>query len=601
MSKIVKLLFMTAVGFVPGATIGQTASTNPLQGLWSGEIIQTPGVKGTLTVRRGASGWHARIAGKEATAPMHSSETRIEFGKNRGAFRGRLLPDGRTLTGFWVQPATKRLLPYATPLSFAPAGKNVWRANVVPLDDKFTLYLKIFPAEDGSLVAAFRNPEDNSIGGSSQFRISRSGDALRFTASSSRGEIDRDAKLMSSPNRIRLQWPDLGRSIELVHRSPEQARSFFPRAPDAQPYAYHSPKALRDGWRTARADEVGIDEAALTRLVQSIAASDPAARRPSLIHSLLIARRGKLVLEEYFFGFDADTPHDIRSAGKTFASVLTGAEMRRGINIGPDTSVYSLLRSMGPFANPDPRKAQINLSHLMTHTTGLACNDNDDSSPGNEATMQAQTAQPNWWKYTLDLPVMHEPGTRYAYCSATMNLVGAALTTTSRTWVPALFNRDVATPLQFGRWYWDLMPNGEGYMGGGAYLLPRDLLKVGQAYLDGGAWNGRRIVTPDWVRASTSPHVEITPGTTGLSEDDFSNEYIKGVDGLAWHGVVVTSGGRSYQGYSAGGNGGQLLLVFPELDLAAVLMGGNYGQGGIWLRWPQQIVGDQIIPAIRKP
>ena len=83
---------------------------------------------------------------------------------------------------------------------------------------------------------------------------------------------------------------------------------------------------------------------------------------------------------------------------------------------------------------------------------------------------------------------------RYAYCSANINLVGGALTAATRTWLPEFFERTVARPLQFGRYHWNLMPNGEGYLGGGAFLRPRDLLKVGQAYLDGGVWHGRRIV-----------------------------------------------------------------------------------------------------------
>jgi CubicO group peptidase (beta-lactamase class C family) len=279
--------------------------------------------------------------------------------------------------------------------------------------------------------------------------------------------------------------------------------------------------------------------------------------------------------------------------------VLMGAEMRRGVAIEPSTPVYALLRSLGPFANPDPRKAQITLAHLMTHSTGLACDDNDDASPGNEEKMQNQPTQPNWWKYTLDLPQLHDPGLRYAYCSATLNLMGAALTTAGHSWLPEMFERDIAKPLQFGRWYWNLMPTGEGYIGGGAHLLPRDLLKIGQTYLNGGQWNGRRIVTADWVKSSTKPRVEITPATTGMSEEDFGNAYIEGADGLAWHRITIKAGDRRIEGYSAGGNGGQLLLIFPELDLTAVFTGGNYGQGGIWLRWPQQIIGDLVVPALK--
>jgi CubicO group peptidase (beta-lactamase class C family) len=179
-----------------------------------------------------------------------------------------------------------------------------------------------------------------------------------------------------------------------------------------------------------------------------------------------------------------------------------------------ETPIYGLLAGMGPFANPDPRKARLTVAHLLTHTSGLACNDNDEASPGNEETMSSQTGQPDWWKYTLELPQAHEPGVRYAYCSANSNLVGAVLKTATKTSLPELFDRWVARPLDFGRYYWNLMPTGEGYLGGGAFLKSRDLLKVGQAYLDGGVWRGRRIVDASWVERSTRPYVKISPETT---------------------------------------------------------------------------------------
>lgn len=60
----------------------------------------------------------------------------------------------------------------------------------------------------------------------------------------------------------------------------------------------------------------------------------------------------------------------------------------------------------------------------------------------------------------------------------------------------------------------------------------------------------------------------------------------------------IKVGGRTYKEYEASGNGGQLLIVVPELDLAVVMTGGNYGQGNIWGHWRDQIVGGAIIPAI---
>ena len=582
------------------------ADDEALLGLWAGEVTFVSQPRGPLEIARDGTGWRATLAGAEAKFAAAGDTIRFAFPGRGGAFRGKLA--GGAIDGYWLQPSGASEdrsdpggsgQPFATPLILKSAGRDAWRGEVHPLDDRFTLYLKIFRGDDGALVGAFRNPEVNSRGGASQFRVSRDGDRVHFGVKPdpSAPEIAHDA-ILRSPDRLEIPWPDLGRTLTLARRDPKDVPAFFPRPPGTPKYDYRKPPALDDGWTTANASDVGIDEAALAALVQRLIDADPAARRPSLIHSLLVAHRGKLVLEEYFFGFDRDTPHDIRSAGKTFASVMLGAAMAKGTKIGPETKVYDLLAGMGPFAHPDPRKAKITLAHLMTHSSGLACDDNDDASPGNEGTMQTQHAQPNWWKYTLDLPMAHDPGTRYAYCSANSNLVGAALTAATHTWLPELFDRSVARPLGFGTYYWNLMPTGEGYQGGGAFVRPRDLLKVGQVYLDGGTWHGKRIVDAAWVKESTASHIEITPQTTGLDAEQFGNFYNRGVDGYAWH--LAAPGAHAYREYDASGNGGQLLIVVPDYDLAVVITAGNYMQGGIWSRWRDEIVGNAIIPAIRR-
>jgi CubicO group peptidase (beta-lactamase class C family) len=598
---LIAFLLLAAVP-APAAAQGE----DELIGLWGAELRFGPALSGVLAVRRGRAGWTASIGGEEARFRPSRDEIRFTFG-SRGGFRGRI--ERGAIRGFWLQPSGETEdrrdpggsgQPFATPVLLRPARGGGWSGIVVPVEDRFTLWLSIFRAPDGALTAAFRNPEYNSNGGASRFGVAREGDAVRFRLRHEGGEIAHDARLLSRPDRLSIRWPDLGRTVELARQAPAEAASFFPRLPGAPIYAYRAPDRGTDGWRTARASETGLDEAALETIVRSIAASDPTARPPVLIHSLLVAHRGRLVLDEYFFGHDRETPHDMRSAGKTFGSVLLGTAPARRAGLSPETRIYELLRAWGPFANPDPRKRRITLAHLMTHSAGLACNDYDPDSPGNEGTMQSQDAQPDWWRYTLDLPMAHDPGARYAYCSANSNLVGAALTHATGTWLPELFRREVAEPLQFGRWHWNLAANGEGYLGGGAFLRPRDLLKIGQTFLDGGVWNGRRIVPAEWVRRSTAPVVEITPETTGIPEADFGNSYGRGWDALAWHVNPITSGGRTWRSYEANGNGGQILLVVPEVGLAVVFTGGNYVQGGVWSRWRQQIVGDRIIPAIRR-
>lgn len=586
------------------------AQDDALIGIWSFATTFAPTLKGQLTVARGDSTWRATLSGAEVRFDAVGHDVHFAFPGERGRFRGALTDDERTVAGFWIQPGVTAdprypggsSQPFATPLLLSRAGRGVWRGMVRPLENSFTLYLRIFRNDEGVLVGAFRNPDQHSHGPAMQFRVTRDGDKVRFSAQPdpTEPELRLDATLVGSPDRLQIFWSDLDRTVELGRRTPQQVAKFFPRPPGESSYDYRKPPLTNDGWMTARARDVGISEAALVPLVQKMIDADPAARRPSLIHSMLVARRGKLVIEEYFFGFDRDTPHDMRSAGKTFASVMLGAAMLKGAKIEPETKAFDLLATKGPFANPDPRKEQITLAHLMTHTSGLACNDNDDVSPGNENTMQRQTRQPDWWKYTLDLPMAHQPGTRYAYCSANTNLMGAALTTATDTWLPEFFDRAIAQPLQFGPYHWNLIPNDEGYLGGGAFVRPRDLLKVGQAYLDGGVWHGRRIVEAAWVRQSTAPRMKVSAATTGLTPDEFSNYYGEADDGYAWHLNPVHAARRTYQAYVASGNGGQLLIVVPELDLTVVFTGGNYGQGGIWSRWGDEIIGGVIIPAIQR-
>jgi|CXWL01.1.fsa_nt_gi CubicO group peptidase (beta-lactamase class C family) len=511
-----------------------------LEGLWVVERTYAPALRGELDISREGGLWRGAIGGATAEARANNGVIRLDFGAH-GSFRGRL--ERGALRGVWIQPnsdAEERDDPtatsqaFASPLALERNGSNTWRGAVRPLDGRFTLYLRVFRNSEGSLVGAFRNHEINSNGRASQFRISEEGDVLTFTARFDDGrEVRHSATHIHDPDRIRIFWPDVGSELDLHRASAEEAANFAPRAGVTR-YVYRRPEQLRDGWRTARAESVGLDEAALATMVQSIIDADPSARRAGLIHSVLVAHRGRLVLEEYFHGYARETPHDIRSAGKTFASIMLGAAMESGAPINPDTRVYDLMASLGPFENPDPRKAHITMAHLLTHTAGLACNDNDDNSPGNEGRLWDQS-NPNFWQYTLNLPQAFEPGERYAYCSANLNLVGGALNAATGESLPELFDRIIARPLQFGRYYWNVMPNGEGYLGGGAYLRPRDLLKVGQMYIDGGVWRGQRIVSREWVERSTSPRIEISPATTGLTQEEFENFYSPGVDGYAWH------------------------------------------------------------------
>jgi len=595
-------LFLWAAPLLCTALSIARAQDDPLTGVWGAHVEYQTAPNGTLTLQRDGKLWRASLDGAKGTFQSGAGELRFTFENGADLFRGHLR--GAKLEGYWLRHAIAENTAgtaqgYAAPLAFTRISATAWRASITPLpDENFTLYLKISRDTGGKLVAAFRNPELNSHGPAMQLLVSQQGTALRFsTWPDQQPQSALDATLTADG--IQLFWKDLNRNVLLKPLDAAQAAPFYARPPGSPPYAYRQPEETGDGWRTAPPSTLGMNEAALAHAVQTIIDIDPAGKRRAFqIHSLAVAYKGKLVLDEYFHGFTRDQPHDMRSASKTLASVMLGTAMLHGVKISPETKVYPLLAHLGPFANPDPRKSEITIADFITHTPGLDCDDNNDDDPHNEDHMQSQRAQPDWRKFTLDLSSVYAPGTRYAYCSGNINVVGGAISTATKTWLPEWFDETVARPLQFGPWYWNLMPNGEGYSGGGVYIRTRDFLKLGQTWLNGGVWNSRRIASAAWVKESVAPHRRISPETTGRHGDAFAEVYLDGYDGYAWHLSDIQSPGHTYHAYFANGNGGQLLIVVPELDLVCMFTAGNYAQG-IWLYLRDAIVGKEIIPAIR--
>ncbi len=547
-SRFVLLLALARQSQGPKPTGG-----DGLIGLWGGQVSPGPAIRGEMIVERAAGHWTVRIAGLEVTAPKSEDSLWFQMPGNLGEFRGPA-PSGATpVRGFWIQPAGMGPR-HASPVTLRQIRPGTWRGTVVPLDERFTLYLSISRDSGGSLRGSFHNPEARWNGGAPWFRVTRDGDNVRLSDPTT-GRQRFSQPYDSAARRIMM---DFGTPMALTPVGPETAAGFLARPATQAPYEYRVPVPRPDGWPTAHAGHVGLDPDGLAALVRQLAASVPTSDSAPLVHSLLLARHGSLVLEEYFFGFTADRPHDLRSVGKTLTSVIAGAAIDMGALPGVAAQAYS---------GPDPNKRGITLHHLLTHSSGLACNDMDGASPGNEERMQRQTAQPDWYRFFLDLPLTSEPGRTYAYCSAGFNLVGGMVRAATRTWLPAYFDRAIARPLGIERYHWNLMDSGEAYTAGGASFLPRDLLKIGQLYLNGGRWLGRRVVSREWVARSTDHRIATPDG---------------GSDGYGWHRHMLRVGDKGYQAYEANGNGGQFLIVVPGLDLVAVITAGNYNQYRIW-------------------
>jgi CubicO group peptidase (beta-lactamase class C family) len=568
----------------------QAVQPDTFVGVWGSENVFGPAVRGELTLDASRSQWRARIAGFDVPVRREKDGITFSVGNNAGEFRGHVSADGKAITGDWIQPAgIANNNRYATPVQFSQAQPAIWKGQIEPLDDRVSFYVSIQHAPDGSLTAFIRNPDFNYFRRRT-YRVSVSTAMITLSNTQSTGDTIRGTYDPKS-DRLALPALDSHPPLEFTRRNNATTAEFFPRPLGRAPYTYRKPDATDDGWQTASVADVGLDERPIAALVEKIVTAN-LQDNPVNIHSLLIARHGKLVFEEYFYGHSRGETHDTRSASKTYGPVLAGIARDNGATIGPDTMVYPLFPQYKPFAHWDDRKNRLTLRDLMTMTSGLACDDNDDNSPGQEDTMQSQNSEPDWYKYTLDLPLAHDPGGDKAiYCSAGMNLVGGVVRKATGVWLPEFFDEHLARPLQFHVYHMNLTPTGEAYMGGGLSIRPRDEIKLGQLYLSGGIWNGHRVVSTAWVTESITPHSNFAP----MIDIDLDHQY-----GYGWHLNPLKTAGRTYRSFSAGGNGGQIVIVIPELDMVVGFNGGSYGEFAKWYRWSLELVPQYIIPAAAK-
>ena len=558
-----------------------------IEGLWGVEARVGVPVAGVLTIDGRDTPWIASIAGYRVAIRAEGDSITFNLPGHMGSFRGRLPLGSHELRGEWIQPGGVVLDPqYASPLVLHATAAAVWQGNIVPLEQRLSAYL-VVASKDGKMTALASNPEANFFRRRT-YNVTENGANVVLEANGKRFNGVYDAKAGT----LSIQLADWLPSFTLTRRNVEDAIGYYPRVPSQSgPWVYREPVQSSDGWIVSTPKREDVNERELGQLINLILQADPTSSALK-IQSLLIARHGKLILEEYFYGFSQDRVHDTRSAGKTFAPVLIGVARQEGAKIGPQTPVYSLFAKEAPFANPDDRKQSVTLRDIMSMTAGNACDDADDNSPGNEDRMQSDPQQPNWYKYTLDLPMKKQPGGEQAiYCSGDLNLVGGAAAVATQTWLPNLFEEKLARPLQFGPYYLNLMPNGEAYMGGGAYILPRDQLKLGQLYLGDGLWNGKRVVSSEWVAESTRVHAQFARDRSLGQEHGY---------GFGWHLHVLQGGGKSYKVFAAEGNGGQFVIVIPALDLVVGITGGSYGEFDQWYRWELELVPKYIIPAVQK-
>ena len=359
--------------------------------------------------------------------------------------------------------------------------------------------------------------------------------------------------------------------------------------PSIEPYVYSPPANKTDGWQVNDLSQLQIAPSALEALIENIQNQNDGFLH---IDSLVIAYNGELVFEQQLRdSLDvADTwtnntnidLHVVNSVTKSFTSALMGIAIDQQIISGVDEKVHDYFQHKLPIAHWTQAKQDITIENWLNMRSGYEWDEwNVNYLNSNNLNSQMNSA-PDPIQFLLDRPMSSEPGTTFAYSTGISFGLGRIIQLASGSSLNHFLRDNLLTPLNISEYdFWSL--DGQLHTGSALYLTTRDMAKFGQLFLDGGVWNGNRIISQQWVEDSTMQRVDLN--------EDGSAGY-----GYQWWMGQFQSGSRTLNSYYANGFGGQFIFVFPEIDLVIAMTGSAYDDGQNEERSIRSILELSILP-----
>jgi CubicO group peptidase (beta-lactamase class C family) len=302
------------------------------------------------------------------------------------------------------------------------------------------------------------------------------------------------------------------------------------------------------------------------------------------LHSLLLVKDGKLVMEEYWPGVDLvptslepvqrdfhrHNLHYVASVSKSITSALAGIALEQGFLESVDDSLFSYFPEHLDLRTEE--NAGITLAHLLSFSSGYDWNEFvygfSDARDSHYQMFRAEDPV----RYLLGRPMTTEPGELFHYNSGDTNLLGEIIRRASASeTILDYLEEYLFDPLGVEEYTWVRFGSAPfmAFTSGGASLRPRDMAKLGLLYLGGGVWKGTRILSSEWVARSVQMAVPL--------EGDYRSLYGYGFNW--WLGLSRFGEGMEPY-FRAAGWGGQNIFVYPGLDLVLVFTAGWYYEGG---------------------
>ena len=296
------------------------------------------------------------------------------------------------------------------------------------------------------------------------------------------------------------------------------------------------------------------------------------------VESFTVYSQGTVIFEKYYHGTSIDSLHHIQSQTKSVVSLLLGIAIDKGFITNENEPVSKYFPDY--FNKGDSLKNSVTIRDLITMSAGFDWEEMIafDDPRNNNAVMYRGG---HWLEYALSRPMAVKPFTTFKYNSGCPMIVAGIIEKATKTPLDEFAEKYLFKPLGIENYRWTKDSTGFCHAGGGLYLKPPDMLKIGVMILNNGTYQGNRIVSRDWLERSSTPRF-----TT-----EFSN---KGYGYFWWVKDMPIKNGRTTKVISAEGAGGQSLFIIPEYNLVISFTEHNYTtpQVGPW------VLKESVLPVL---
>jgi CubicO group peptidase (beta-lactamase class C family) len=299
----------------------------------------------------------------------------------------------------------------------------------------------------------------------------------------------------------------------------------------------------------------GVSSAAIREFIET------ADQKVSSMHSFMLVRHGHVIAEAWWRPETPDKPHVLWSLSKSFTSTAVGLAVAEG-KLSIDDPVLKFFPDDAP-KEPSANLKAMRVRDLLTMNAGHQ----DELNWRDEA---------HWVKAFLAHPVPHKPGTHFRYNTPATYVLSAIVQKVTGETVLEYLTPRLFEPLGIEKPKWDTSPQGISIGGYGLYLRTEDIAKFGQLYLQKGKWNGKQLLSAEWVELATSK--QVSNGSNPNSDWD------QGYGFQFWR--------CRHNAYRGDGKDGQFCIVLPEQD-AVIAITANTRD----MQAQLNVVWDKLLPA----